>query len=60
MVQQPRRDEPLYCCIVPVETITGNQEEELTTFGTSVDAAQCQAQQILAVSMSVMKNKSNN
>ncbi|MEC4818801.1 MAG: hypothetical protein SAK29_36835 [Scytonema sp. PMC 1069.18] len=50
MVQQPRRDEPLYCCIVPVESITGNLEEELTTFGTSADAARLQAQQMLASS----------
>lgn len=49
MVQQPRRDEPLYCCIVSVESITGNLEEELTTFGKSEDAARCQAQQMLAV-----------
>ena len=34
MVQEPRRDEPLYSCIVPVAIVTGNQEEELTTFGT--------------------------
>ena len=34
MVQEPRRDEPLYSCIVPAAIVTGNQEEELITFGT--------------------------
>ena len=48
MVQQPRRDEPLYSCIVPVVSVTGNQEEELTTFGTSASAANRQAEQMLA------------
>ena len=48
MVQKPRRDEPLYSCIVPVDSVTGNQEEELTTFGTSASAAQSQAEQMLA------------
>jgi hypothetical protein len=48
MVQEPRRDEPLYSCIVPVESITGNFEEELTTFATSTSAAHRQAEQMLA------------
>ncbi len=48
MVQEPRRNEPLYSCIVPVESITGNQEEELTTFGRSTSAAHSQAEQMLA------------
>jgi hypothetical protein len=43
MVQEPRRDEPLYSCIVLVESITGNSEEELTTFGTSESAAKIYA-----------------
>ena len=48
MVIEPRRDEPLYSCIVPVESVTGNQEEELTTFATSESAAQSQAELMLA------------
>lgn len=48
MVQEPRRDEPLYSCIVLVESITGNSEEELTTFGTFESAAKSQAEQMLA------------
>jgi hypothetical protein len=48
MVQEPRRDEPLYSCIVPVESVTGNQEEELIAFGTSASAASSQAEQMLA------------
>ena len=48
MVQEPRRDEPLYSCIVPVAIVTGNQEEELTTFGTSAPEAHHQAEQMLA------------
>lgn len=48
MVSEHRRDEPLYSCIVLIESITGNSEEELTTFGTSASAANCQAEQMLA------------
>ena len=48
MVIEPRRDEPLYSCIVPVDSVTGNQEEELTTFGTSASAAHRQAELMLA------------
>ena len=49
MVQdEPRRDEPLYSCVVPVGSVTGNLSEELTTFGTSADTAFRQAQQLLA------------
>ncbi|MBE9166828.1 hypothetical protein IQ238_04520 [Pleurocapsales cyanobacterium LEGE 06147] len=48
MVQEVTRDEPLYSCIVPLNSLTGNQEEELTTFGTSAQKAITQAEQILA------------
>lgn len=48
MVREVRRDEPLYSCIVPLENLTGNPEEELTTFGTSAEKALAQAEQILA------------
>ncbi len=48
MVQETRRDEPLISCIVPVESVTGNQEEELTTFATSASSAHRQAELMLA------------
>ncbi len=46
MIQESRRDEPLYSCMVPDFSVTGNQEEELTTFGTSASAAGSQAESI--------------
>ena len=48
MVLEPRRDEPLYSCIVPVESVTGNQEEELITLATSASSAHRQAELMLA------------
>ncbi len=48
MVQEPRRDEPFYSCIVPVESMTGNQEEELIALATSASSAHRQAEQMLA------------
>ena len=48
MVQEPRRDEPLYSCIVPVDSITGNQEEELIALAKSASLASSQAEQMLA------------
>ncbi len=48
MVQEPRRDEPLYSCIVPVDSITGNQEEELIALAQSASGASSQAEQMLA------------
>ena len=48
MVQKIRRDQPLYSCIVPVESVTGNQEEEVMALATSVSAALSQAEQMLA------------
>ncbi len=47
MILEPRRNEPLYSCVVPVESITGNQEEELISFGNSASAARSQAEQML-------------
>ena len=48
MVQEPRRDEPLYSCIVLVDSITGNQEEELIALAKSASLALSQAEQMLA------------
>jgi hypothetical protein len=48
MVQQIRPGEPQYICVIPVESITGNQEEEIMTFGVSADEAKHQAEELLA------------
>ena len=49
MVQQPRQDEPQqYVCVIPVDTITGNEDEEIVAFGVSLDEAKNQAQKLLA------------
>lgn len=31
MVQQPRQEEPLYGCVVPIDSVTGRQDEEIMT-----------------------------
>jgi hypothetical protein len=48
MVQQLRQDEPQYICVIPVDSVTGNQDEEIVTFGISADDAKNQAQKLLA------------
>lgn len=48
MVQQIRPGESQYICVIPVESITGNQEEEIMTFGVSADEAKHQAEELLA------------
>lgn len=48
MAQQIRSNQPQYICIIPVERITGNQEEEIMTFGISADEAKNQAEEFLA------------
>jgi hypothetical protein len=47
MVNQPRAVEPRYSCIVPVDRLTGNFDEELITFGGSADEAKQQAEERL-------------
>ncbi|WP_413162664.1 hypothetical protein ACL6C3_26580 [Capilliphycus salinus ALCB114379] len=47
MVQQPRNDQPLYSCVVPVDTVTGHADEEVIVFGTSIEDAKHQAEQLL-------------
>lgn len=47
MTQSIERGEPLYSCIVPVEELTGQHEEELTAFGRSETEARDQAAQLL-------------
>ena len=48
MVQQPRQEEPLYSCTVPVERLTGRLEEEVIAFGASEEVARKQAEILLA------------
>ena len=52
MVQQSRREEPLYSCTVSVEPLTGSLEEEVVAFGASEEAAKEQAKIFLAESYS--------
>ncbi|WP_193196089.1 hypothetical protein [Nostoc sp. MG11] len=47
MVQQIRHNEPQYICIIPVDRITGNQDEEIITFGVSANEAKNQGEQLL-------------
>lgn len=47
MVQQIRQNEPQYICIIPIERITGNQDEEVMTFGVSASEAKKQGEQLL-------------
>jgi hypothetical protein len=48
MVQQIRQNEPQYICVIPVERITANQDEEIMTFGVSADDAKKQGEELLA------------
>ncbi len=48
MVQEIRSNEPQYVCVVAIEKITGNQDEEIMTLGVSADDAKAQAMQLLA------------
>ncbi|BAY25098.1 hypothetical protein NIES2100_48990 [Calothrix sp. NIES-2100] len=47
MVQQIRSNQPHYVCMIPIESLTGHQEEEIMTFGVSADEAKKQAEQLL-------------
>ncbi|MDJ0703272.1 MAG: hypothetical protein QNJ46_08330 [Leptolyngbyaceae cyanobacterium MO_188.B28] len=46
--QNLQREDPLYTCTVPIETLTGRLEEELVAFGASERAAREQAAILLA------------
>ncbi|BAY34787.1 hypothetical protein NIES2107_66940 [Nostoc carneum NIES-2107] len=48
MVQQIRSNQAQYICMIAVESITGNQEEEMMAFGASIDEAKKQAEEFLA------------
>lgn len=48
MVQQLRPEEPLYTCVVPIDSLTGNQDEEIMAFGESADSVKSKAEQLLA------------
>jgi hypothetical protein len=47
MVQQPQRDQPLYSCVIPVDSVTGYTDEEVIVFGTSIEDAKHQAKELL-------------
>jgi hypothetical protein len=47
MVQQPRQEQPQYCCIVPVDSLTQRSDEEIMAFGTSEEEAKNTAKQLL-------------
>lgn len=47
MVQQLRPEEPQYACVIPIESITGNQDEEIVAFGVSELDAKNKAEQLL-------------
>ena len=48
MVQQIRHSEPQYSCIIPIDSITGNADEEIMTFGVTAEDASNEAKQLLA------------
>jgi hypothetical protein len=48
MVQQPRQEKPLYSCVIAIESVTGNPDEELMAFGASAEEVKRQAEQLLA------------
>ena len=47
MVDEPRREEPLYRCVVLVEAWTRRSQEEVMAFGSSPEAAQQEAKTLL-------------
>ena len=47
MVQQPRQEKPVYSCVIAIESVTGNPDEELMTFGSSVEEVKRQAEEFL-------------
>lgn len=47
MVQRLRPEEPQYICVIPVNGVTGNQDEEIVTFGVSAHDAKNNAEKLL-------------
>ena len=47
MVREITREDPLYNCIVSVETVTGIENEEIMAFGISPEEAKSAAEKIL-------------
>jgi hypothetical protein len=47
MIQEIRHNEPQYSCVIPIESVTGNKDEEIFTLGVSAEDAQQQARQLL-------------
>jgi hypothetical protein len=57
MVQQIRQNEPQYICVIPVERITANQDEEIMTFGVSAEDAKKQGEELLTSTYSCNKSQ---
>lgn len=47
MVPEVRHSQPQYSCVITIDNITGNADEELIAFGASVEDVQNQAAQLL-------------
>ncbi len=45
---QLRQEEPQYVCIIPIDSVTGHQDEEIMTFGVSAYEAKNEGEQLLA------------
>lgn len=50
MVQQVRPSEPQYSCVVPIDSITGNADEEIIALGVTAEDAKNQATELLSSS----------
>jgi hypothetical protein len=48
MVQEFRPSQPQYSCVVPIDSITGNADEEIIAFGVTAEDAKNQARAMLA------------
>lgn len=47
MVQDVRRNEPIYSCVVSIEHLTGNVEEEAIALASTPEAARQQVERLL-------------
>lgn len=48
MVQQIRQSEVQYSCVLPIDSLTGNPDEEMMTFGITAEDAKKQAEHLLS------------
>ncbi len=59
MLREIRREDPRYNCMVAVESITGNKDEEIIAFGQSAEEARSQAESILKDNYGCEKDRIN-